>query len=70
MAVADTSIAIKVSKENDHGQVAHPAFAHPNGKHLRGCQSDKPIDTRLAKLLLPFYKTKPERPMALCEPAT
>jgi hypothetical protein len=32
-----TPIAIKVSKENDHGQAAQPSFTHPDGEYLRGC---------------------------------
>ena len=66
METDDTSFALKVSKENDHGQVTQPETTHPNGKYLCGCEFDKSIDTWLAKLLLPFYKTRPERPLALC----
>ena len=40
MEAADTSIAFAVSKENDHGQIAQPAFAYPNGKPGRDYRAD------------------------------
>ena len=66
---ADTTHALKVSQKRYHGQDTQPSFTHPNGKYLRGCKSAKSTGTWLAKLLLSFYKTEPERPLALCKPA-
>ena len=66
----DITLVLKVSKEKYNGQDTEPAFTYPDGQYIRGCQSIKSTDTRLAKLLLSFYKKRPERPVAFCEQAT
>ena len=69
METADTTNALKVSQEKYYGQDTQPSFTHPDGQYLRSCKFIESTGTWLAKLLLPFYKTKPERPLALCKPA-
>ena len=66
----DIAVALKVSKEKYHGQDPQPAITYPDGEYIRGSQSIKSIGTRLAKLLLSFYKKRPEWPMAICEQTT
>lgn len=57
----DIAVALKVSKEKYHGQDPQPAITYPDGEYIRGSQSIKSIGTRLAKLLLSFYKKRPHR---------
>ena len=70
MEADDTTLTLKVSKEKYHGQDTQPAITYPDGEYIRGSQSIKSIGTRLAKLLLSFYKKRPEWPMAICEQTT
>jgi hypothetical protein len=70
METDDITFTLKVSKEKYNGQDTEPAFTYPNGQYIRGSPSVKSTDTRLAKLLLSFYKKRPERPMAICEQTT
>ncbi len=60
MEADDITLALKVSKEEYHGQDPQPAITYPDGEYIRGCQFIESIGTRLAELLLSFYKKRLE----------
>jgi hypothetical protein len=58
--VTGVTLTIPISSQKYHGQDPQPEIAYPNGKHLCGRKSVESTGTRLAELLLSFYKKRSE----------